>query len=507
MLLKLGFEGDYMKRKWQQLVTLLSVAVVAMALVWVMGGLASADHGVIDFENFDTATNTDDGFFFDFIGEGSVVDGQADVDYEGGLVVSRVGGGTFDLVSIDVVSCDGDGPCKVEVTAGRRTAIILDGTGTFLIGFSSITAFTVVPAERATMVDNIVVTLGGDTDKDGVLDVDDNCVLDPNADQADADRDGVGDACDNAPSDRNPGQEDADRDGVGDVVDNCPNSDPNDTPIDSNGCDFSQQDADNDGVPNGSDNCPNSDPNDIPIDGNGCDLTQQDPQLDADNDGVPDGSDTCPNSDPNDIPIDGNGCDFSQQDADNDGVPNGSDTCPNSNPNDPNIDGNGCDIEQQDADGDGVTNRFDTCPNSDPNDKPIDGNGCDFSQGGGDADSDGISDNIDFQPNNFSSQFGDLFVRGGTTSGEIFSRGDLIVTAVEEPSPDGVKVSAAAAPDPVDGPEFAIVAFCFGAALAVLGPGNSVLFTLRQRYTHGFGRAGGRHPGGRRRHCGHRVFG
>ena len=35
-----------------------------------------------------------------------------------------------------------------------------------------------------------------DTDGDGVLDVDDNCGLQPNADQADADGDFVGDACD-----------------------------------------------------------------------------------------------------------------------------------------------------------------------------------------------------------------------------------------------------------------------------------------------------------------------
>ncbi len=38
-----------------------------------------------------------------------------------------------------------------------------------------------------------------DKDADGALDVDDNCELTPNADQADADRDDLGDACDSAP--------------------------------------------------------------------------------------------------------------------------------------------------------------------------------------------------------------------------------------------------------------------------------------------------------------------
>jgi hypothetical protein len=46
--------------------------------------------------------------------------------------------------------------------------------------------------------------------------------------------------------------------GVLDDDDTYPNSDPNDTSIDSNGCDYSQQDDDGDGVPNGSDDFINS---------------------------------------------------------------------------------------------------------------------------------------------------------------------------------------------------------------------------------------------------------
>lgn len=55
-----------------------------------------------------------------------------------------------------------------------------------------------------------------DSDGDGVLDLDDNCIDDPNADQSDRDSDGVGDVCDNCPDVFNPGQEDSNGDGIGD---------------------------------------------------------------------------------------------------------------------------------------------------------------------------------------------------------------------------------------------------------------------------------------------------
>lgn len=60
--------------------------------------------------------------------------------------------------------------------------------------------------------------LSPDTDGDGVTNLQDNCPLVANPDQADTDgQDGVGDACDNCPAIFNPGQEDSDHDGVGDA--------------------------------------------------------------------------------------------------------------------------------------------------------------------------------------------------------------------------------------------------------------------------------------------------
>jgi gliding motility-associated-like protein len=71
-----------------------------------------------------------------------------------------------------------------------------------------------------------------DDDNDGVLDINDNCPLISNSDQADNDFDGMGDVCDddddndgvldvndNCPFVYNPGQEDRDNDGMGDACD------------------------------------------------------------------------------------------------------------------------------------------------------------------------------------------------------------------------------------------------------------------------------------------------
>ncbi|HVF61371.1 MAG TPA: choice-of-anchor P family protein [Thermoanaerobaculia bacterium] len=70
----------------------------------------------------------------------------------------------------------------------------------------------IVVSHAAASVDCAVA----DADDDGILDVVDNCPVNPNADQADGDGDGVGDACDAA------GDDDSDGDGVEDLVDNCP---------------------------------------------------------------------------------------------------------------------------------------------------------------------------------------------------------------------------------------------------------------------------------------------
>ncbi|NKI31860.1 T9SS type A sorting domain-containing protein [Muricauda sp. DJ-13] len=100
-----------------------------------------------------------------------------------------------------------------------------------------------------------------DDDNDGILDVDDNCPLTANADQADNDGDGDGDVCDN----------DDDNDGILDTEDNCPfTANPDQEDADGDGIgDVCDNDADNDGVPNANDLCPDT-PENSTVDVDGC---------------------------------------------------------------------------------------------------------------------------------------------------------------------------------------------------------------------------------------------
>jgi ferredoxin len=155
-----------------------------------------------------------------------------------------------------------------------------------------------------------------DTDKDGILDGNDNCPAIFNPDQIDSDKDGLGDACDNLDND-------IDRDGIRNEADNCPsvfNPTQEDVDLDGIGdvCDIVPvTDTDLDGIPDALDNCPtvfNKDQSDIDGDGigDGCDST---PISDTDNDGIMDSQDNCPtikNTDQSDVDNDGIGdmCDI-----------------------------------------------------------------------------------------------------------------------------------------------------------------------------------------------------
>jgi hypothetical protein len=121
-------------------------------------------------------------------------------------------------------------PSNAPLGTYEITAAVQDSTG----------RYNTVPA-------TFNLNVKADTDGDLVVDEEDNCPEDANANQADADGDGVGDACestsnptdtdgdgvadadDNCPEDANANQADADGDGVGDACDPTPN--PNGTPI------------------------------------------------------------------------------------------------------------------------------------------------------------------------------------------------------------------------------------------------------------------------------------
>ncbi len=130
-----------------------------------------------------------------------------------------------------------------------------------------------------------------------------------------------------------PRLKDMDRDGVMDIYDNCPNT-PAGLPVDTCGCPL---DTDGDGVYDYLDRCGDT-PKGVVVDTCGC-------PLDSDGDGVPDHIDQCPYT-PKNTPVDNHGCPF---DADGDGVADHLDKCPNT-PEGVKVDQDGCPFDT-DGDG------------------------------------------------------------------------------------------------------------------------------------------------------------
>lgn len=121
---------------------------------------------------------------------------------------------------------------------------------------------------------DVYVANGPDTDGDGVPVNCDNCVGQPNPDQADFDGDGTGDLCDLCPTIPATLHIDDDNDGIGNACDLCPfdaNASQTDTTKDGVGddCDLGS-DTDADGVHDTADNCPHiANPDQVDSDGNG----------------------------------------------------------------------------------------------------------------------------------------------------------------------------------------------------------------------------------------------
>lgn len=177
-----------------------------------------------------------------------------------------------------------------------------------------------------------------DTDKDGIVDIEDACPTEPGTIEArgcpDADADGVPDSQDECPLEAGTialvGCPDKDNDGVADKDDACPDVAGSAT---LNGC----PDSDGDGVGDAEDNCPDEAGT---KENNGC------PVTDSDGDGVLDDEDNCPEEV-------GTAATQGCPDTDGDGVADADDRCP-----DLPGDFGGC----PDTDGDGIIDSDDSCP-------------------------------------------------------------------------------------------------------------------------------------------------
>jgi gliding motility-associated-like protein len=148
------------------------------------------------------------------------------------ITAAQVNNGSTDACGIAIMTVSPDTFTCANLGANTVTLTVTDVNG----NISEATAVVTVAIDFSTTGDN---DLDGapdncdiDDDNDGVLDTNDNCPFQANANQADNDADGLGDACDNDDDNdgvldgydncqftANTGQEDIDNDGIGDICD------------------------------------------------------------------------------------------------------------------------------------------------------------------------------------------------------------------------------------------------------------------------------------------------
>ena len=277
-----------------------------------------------------------------------------------------------------------------------------------------------------------------DRDNDGLLDGEDNCPRQANADQANHDGDLQGDVCD----------EDDDNDNLVDELDDCPYGETwwfseASTDHDGDGCKDESEDFDDDEdtVFDHNDACPLgpvgwiSTP-EVDSEGDGC------ADIDTDGDGWVDQMDNCPSEvNAEQLDLDGDSIgDMCDIDEDSDGVANPSDNCPRDSPiwtsttvNDHDQDGCHDSLTDFDDDEDGVGDADDSCPrgevrwSSSALIDDYDGDGCRDISEDDDDDNDGVNDAIDNCP------FG---IIGVAAPGQDID-GDGCIDSVEDVDDDG----------------------------------------------------------------------
>jgi outer membrane protein OmpA-like peptidoglycan-associated protein len=238
----------------------------------------------------------------------------------------------------------------LDLKLGR--SVFLSTKGEYRIGFKDL-------RDNIQLGAGLKIFLGGevdnsaskDSDKDGVVDTEDQCPTVPGPAKTmgcpDNDNDGIANSKDECPEQAGSvttnGCPDGDNDGIADSKDQCPTEAGTAA---NNGC----PDSDNDGIVNSKDQCPNEAG---PASNNGC------PIRDADGDGIVDAEDECPNAAGGRAT---KGC----PDRDGDGIADKNDACPE-------VRGSAANRGCPDTDGDGVIDSADKCPNQAG---PASNNGC-----------------------------------------------------------------------------------------------------------------------------------
>lgn len=281
------------------------------------------------------------------------------------------------LRGVDGVEYGASGLLGLQVLVGRSIDLRIDGVADYMpqstfadvgeswhFGLRAGVAVRLGPAfgERRAAADAGRDGVGRDTDRDGVVDAEDECAETPSGATV---------------NNRGCPLPDGDEDGVPDGKDRCPIS-LRGARVDDRGCAFPIADEDGDGVPDGDDECPGT-LGGVPVSTRGCPLW-----ADADGDGVYDRQDVCPRTPPGRA-VDEGGC-LLALDTDNDGVRDGVDRCPGTLAG-VDVDARGCPLPG-DADADGVADLSDACPGT-PGGMAVDARGCPASPGA-DEDGDGV---------------------------------------------------------------------------------------------------------------------
>jgi gliding motility-associated-like protein len=148
------------------------------------------------------------------------------------ITADQIDNGSSDACGIATITVSPNTFTCANIGANTVTLTVTDVNGNEATATAEVTITVDFTTAGDNDLDGIPDNCDDDDDNDGILDINDNCPMQANTDQADNDGDGEGDACDddddndgildgfdNCPFIYNPGQEDIDNDGIGDICD------------------------------------------------------------------------------------------------------------------------------------------------------------------------------------------------------------------------------------------------------------------------------------------------